>query len=211
MTFSPIMGARNSNGFVGMFECERVKQKLKNNLQKGKFYNLFVKVRTIPQNCLILPDDIEFSNNIDGNGLLQVKFSKGNPLYIINSCATIDQEDINLNIANISNIDYPPGNWIQLSTGSFLCNSNYDWFSIELVDASTDYYILIDDIVIIENCETGCELDGCSIIDGPIQPQLINMFYGESPAGGTQKFPIKISNLHNVDKVEFFYRLRLGN
>lgn len=188
--YTPVYG--NTNGYVGMRQCELIQQKLSEDLIKDKYYAISFYIRFLHDDNRV-HQDINRTWLNSGTFKIRVGLSKASAFYETsatncrspNYCKMdekewpnkqyIDFEDIVLNKQN-----YPPGQWHRISYIFLTKRKNLRHVFLDVQQSgeneNCDPYLLIDDIQIYKGCT---ELEPtCSFSQGTIPPVSCNQSHG---------------------------------
>lgn len=206
------INAHSGEHFVGMYPAELIEQQFFNSnpIVAGKRYTFSMYIR-IPDRIAIKSANPANSSWADQPGggknfssisiylstqKIEYAFetfdcpADGNPQPF---AATNNFKDLTFNQITkiktfvVDKTNHPIGDW-HLVSFDFICpnTSNYDWLAIELDGIGSYYYILIDDVSLVETCELGCY--NTSGIPNPII---------STPVG--YNVPLQITGLDNVE------------
>jgi len=204
----PVLGNNSSNGYVGMFECELIKQRFPQPLNKEEEYTIEFFLRPlIAENRVHQDIERNFSNNGLIRGNIIVELSKKDLTYISNDeCELKDDfgsQKISFPINHYGYEEYYPNNWYKQNL-SFIAEKEYQYVNVYFEpindgDGNSEY-ILLDDFQIYSACDNIT----CKLNDGEIDPILTSYVYGNNPITGQTSY-FTIDNIQNV--TEITYRL----
>lgn len=203
--YIPVLGENSTSGYVGMYECELIKQRIPIPLNRNDEYQISFKFR-IPNNSARVNQ--QPSRSFGSNGLL-----RGSLIFLFSKNDVTYKNDYDCDLENVFLSDFEsflingygqenffPGQWY---TGwkKFIAQADYDHISVyfepvENGDASSEY-ILLDEIQLFETCSN----IECDFKDGPIKAYLGSNVYGLNPSTGLSSV-FTLEDISNVQDIE---------